>query len=256
MKVAILAGGKGSRLSEETDLKPKPMVEVGGRPILWHIMKYYAHYGFKEFFVALGYKSEVIKRYFLDYYSLAGGMTIDLSTGETRPEKKASEEWLVHLIDTGLDTFTGGRIKRLEPWLMDATFMATYGDGVSNVDLHDLLRFHRSQGRLATVTAVRPPARFGGLVLEGDQAIRFTEKAQAAEGWINGGFFVFEPGLFRYISDDKTSLELDALERLAAQGQLSAYKHNGFWQPMDTLRDVRMLEALWESAKPPWKLWK
>jgi glucose-1-phosphate cytidylyltransferase len=256
LKVVILAGGRGSRLSEETDLKPKPMVEIGGKPILWHIMKHYAQYGSKEFFIALGYKGEVIKRYFLDYFPLAGSMTIDLSTGQIRPEEKYSEEWLVHLIDTGLETLTGGRIKRLEPYLMDATFMVTYGDGVSNIDLHDLLRFHRSHGRLATVTAVRPPARFGGLVLEGDQVIRFSEKAQSAEGWINGGFYVFEPGLFRYMPGDKTSLEGETMEHLAAEGQLAAYRHDGFWQPMDTLRDVRMLEALWESAKPPWKSWK
>jgi len=257
MRVVILAGGRGSRLSEETDLKPKPMVEIGGRPILWHIMRHYAHYGFREFFVALGYKGEIIKRYFMDYYPLTGSITINLSNGKVlKAQKEESEGWLVHLMDTGLDTLTGGRVKRLEPWLKEETFMVTYGDGVSSIDLQDLLHFHRSHGRLATVTAVRPPARFGGLVLEGDLVIRFTEKAQADEGWINGGFMVFEPGVFRYLSGDDTSLEGEALEHLAVEGQLAAYRHVGFWQPMDTLRDVRMLQAHWESASPPWKLWK
>jgi len=256
MKVVILAGGRGSRLSEETDAKPKPMVEIGGRPILWHIMKHYAHYGFREFLIALGYKGEMIKRYFLDYYLLNGSMTINLSNGEVRPHRKECEDWLMHLMDTGPLTNTGGRIKRLEPCLKDETFMATYGDGVSNIDLQDLLRFHRSHGKLATVTAVRPPARFGGLVLEGDCVPKFTEKSQASEGWINGGFFVFEPGLFQYLLGDETSLELDALERIAADGCLAAYKHDGFWQCVDTLRDLRVLESLWQSAKPPWKVWE
>jgi len=256
LKVAILAGGKGTRLSEETEFKPKPMVEIGGRPILWHIMKHYVHYGFTEFYVALGYKGEVVKRYFLDYYALAGNMTVDLSNGGIKPQRKESEEWLVHLIDTGPDTLTGGRIKRLEQWLNGDSFMMTYGDGVSSIDLQDLLRFHRSSGRLATVTAVRPPARFGAIVLQGDLVLQFTEKSQVAEGWINGGFLVFEPGVFRYISGDSTSLEADVLQRLAAEGQLAAYRHEGFWQGMDTLRDVRLLESLWQSNKPPWKVWK
>lgn len=256
MKVVILAGGRGSRLSEETDVKPKPMVEIGGRPILWHIMKYYAHYGFKEFVIALGYKGEMIKRYFMDYYLLDGSMTINLSNGEIKSHKKKCEEWLVHLVDTGPDTNTGGRIKRLEPMLKNETFMATYGDGVSNVNLQNLLRFHQSHGRLATVTAVRPPARFGGLVLDGDYVPKFTEKSQAMEGWINGGFFVFEPELFRYIPGDSTSLELDALEQIAAEGRLSAYRHEDFWQCVDTLRDLRVLENLWQNGKPPWKVWE
>jgi glucose-1-phosphate cytidylyltransferase len=256
MSVVILAGGRGSRLSEETDVKPKPMVEIGGRPILWHVMKHYAHFGFGEFFIALGYKGEMVKRYFLDYHSLQGSMSIDLSKGEVKTHMKEHEEWHIHLIETGIDTNTGGRIKCLQPWLKDKTFMATYGDGVSNIDLNDLLRFHRSHGRLATMTAVRPQARFGALVLDGDMVVRFAEKSQTAEGWINGGFFVFEPELFRYLRDDNTSLEADALEGLAADGNLAAYRHEGFWQCMDTLRDVRTLESLWQSGKPPWKVWE
>jgi glucose-1-phosphate cytidylyltransferase len=256
MKVVILAGGRGSRLSEETDLKPKPMVEIGGRPIIWHIMKYYSCFDLKEFYVALGYRGEMIKRYFLDYYSLNGSMTINLASGGIVPYEKRSEDWIVHLIDTGDETNTGGRIKRLEKELKDETFMMTYGDGLSDVDLHDLLRFHKSQGKLATVTAVRPPARFGALMVQGNLVPKFLEKYTASEGWINGGFFVFEPGIFRYIPDDTTSLEAYALQRIAEDGQLAAYKHTGFWQPMDTLRDVRALEAHWQSPKPPWKLWK
>jgi len=255
MKVVILAGGFGTRLAEETDRIPKPMVEIGGRPILWHIMKHYAHYGFKEFFIALGYKGEVIKRYFLDYYALNGSLTINLATGEVQEHNKECEDWIVHLMDTGLETLTGGRIKRLEPWLRDGTFMVTYGDGVSDVDLRDLLRFHRSHGRLATVTAVRPPARFGGIIFNGDLVAKFTEKPHIGEGWINGGFMVLEPGVFAYLEGDNTSLEADVLERLAADGQLAAYRHEGFWQCMDTLRDVRLLESLWRSGKPPWKVW-
>jgi glucose-1-phosphate cytidylyltransferase len=255
MKVAILAGGVGSRLAEETDLKAKPMVEIGGRPILWHIMKHYAHYGFGEFVIALGYKGEEIKRYFLDYYSLNGSMTVNLSTGRLETHNKACEDWIVHLVDTGLQTFTGGRVKRLESRLKNETFMVTYGDGVSNLDLTALLEFHRSHGRLATVTAVRPPARFGGLVFDGDLVVEFTEKPQIGEGWINGGFLVFEPAVFDYLSSD-SSLEGDALEQLAADGQLAAYRHEGFWQCMDTMRDMRLLQSLWHSGKAPWKVWE
>lgn len=256
MKVVILAGGLGSRLSEETDLKPKPMVEIGGRPILWHIMKHYAHHGFKEFFLALGYKGEAIKHYFLDHCTLEGNMTVSLADGKVKAHETQREEWLVHLIDTGIVTNTGGRVKRLEQSLKDETFMVTYGDGVSDIDLSDLLRFHRTHQRLATVTAVRPPARFGALVFDGDLVPQFSEKSQAAEGWINGGYFVFEPGVFQYLSGDSTSLEADALEHLAKDRQLAAYKHGGFWHCMDTLRDVRMLESLWQRANPPWKVWK
>jgi glucose-1-phosphate cytidylyltransferase len=255
MKVVILAGGLGTRLAEETEVKPKPMIEIGGQPILWHIMKHYAHYGFKEFFIALGYKGEVIKRYFLDYLNLNSSMTIDLSSGEIKPRSRDCEDWVVHLIDTGQDTKTGGRIKRLEPWLRDGTFMVTYGDGVANIDLQALVRLHRTCGRIATVTAVRPPSRFGGLIFDGDLVANFTEKPQIGEGWINGGFMVFEPDLFKYLEGDHTWLESHALERLSADKQLAAYRHADFWQCMDTLRDKRHLESLWQEGRPPWKVW-
>lgn len=255
MKVVILAGGRGTRLSEETELRPKPMVEIGGRPIIWHIMKHYAHYECKEFFIALGYRGEIVKRYFLDYCSLSGNITVDLSKGLVDTHESDSEDWLVHLKDTGQDTNTGGRLKRLKPWLEESSFMLTYGDGVSNVDLKKLLEFHRGHGRLATVTAVRPPARFGGLVFTGDAVSEFTEKPQIGEGWINGGFMVFEPGVFDYLGADDSSLEADALEKLAADQQLMAFRHEEFWQSMDTMREVRLLESLWRSSQPPWKLW-
>jgi glucose-1-phosphate cytidylyltransferase len=255
MKVVILAGGLGTRLAEETEVKPKPMVEIGGRPILWHIMKHYAHYGFKEFFIALGYRSEVIKRYFLDYYGLNGSMTIDLTSGTVDVHKREIEDWIVHLIDTGPDTMTGGRVKRLERWLNDGTFMVTYGDGVCDVNLQDLLKFHRQHGRTATVTAVRPPARFGGLAFGDDHLAEFTEKPQAGEGWINGGFMVLEPDVFKYLKGEQSTLEVDGLERLAEDRQLVAYPHYQFWQCMDTLRDVRQLENLWQHNNAPWKVW-
>jgi glucose-1-phosphate cytidylyltransferase len=232
------------------------MVEIGGWPILWHIMKHYAHYGFKEFLIALGYKGEVIKRYFMDYYSLNGSMTIDLRNGKLGMHKKRCEDWVVHLMETGLETNTGGRVKRLEPWLKDSTFMVTYGDGVSDIHLEDLLKFHRSHGRIATVTAVRPPARFGGLIFNGDFVVKFTEKPQIGEGWINGGFLVFEPAVFKYLEGDKSSLEANAMERLAADHQLVAYKHDRFWQCMDTLRDKNLLERLWQERKATWKVWE
>jgi glucose-1-phosphate cytidylyltransferase len=256
MNVVILAGGLGSRLAEETEVKPKPMVEVGGSPILWHIMKHYAHYGFKDFFVALGYKGEMIKRYFLDYSGLSGSMTINLTSGEVETQNKECEDWIVHLIDTGLQTPTGGRVKRLERWLSKGTFMVTYGDGLSDINFADLLRFHKSHGRVATVTAVRPPARFGGLIFDGDLVTEFTEKPQIGEGWINGGFMVFEPAIFDYLQGDEDSLEANALETLARQGQLAAFRHNGFWQCMDTLRDKRLLESLWHGKEAPWKIWQ
>lgn len=255
MKVVILAGGLGTRLAEETEIKPKPMVEIGGRPILWHIMKHYAHHDFKEFFIALGHRGEVIKRFFLDYCSLNGNMTVDLSKGVVDNQDNDCEDWVVHLKNTGQETNTGGRIKRLESWLKDGTFMATYGDGVSDVDLSQLLDFHRAHGRIATVTAVRPPARFGGLIFDGDLVAEFTEKPQIGEGWINGGFMVLEPAVFDYLEGDNSSLEADALENLAADRQLVAYRHEAFWQCMDTMREVRLLESLWRSANPPWKVW-
>ena len=255
MKVVILAGGLGTRLSEETVVKPKPMVEIGGHPILWHIMKHYAHHGFKEFYVALGYRGEAVKRFFLDYVNLSGSMTINLSCGRVETRDQECEDWVIHLVDTGLETQTGGRIKRLEPHLRSETFMVTYGDGVCNVDLRHLLDFHRSHGRIATATAVRPPSRFGGLVFDGDIIAEFTEKPQIGEGWINGGFLIFEPAVFDYLEGDHSSLEADALERLAAARQLTAYRHEDFWQCMDTLRDKRLLESLWNEGHAPWKVW-
>ncbi len=255
MKTVILAGGLGTRLAEETEIVPKPMVEIGGRPILWHIMKHYAHRGFKEFIIALGYKSEVIKRYFLEYNALNDSITINLATGAVQAHDARREDWIVHLIDTGINTMTGGRIQRLKPWLQDETFMVTYGDGVSDVDVDELLRFHRAQGRLATVTAVRPPARFGGLALDGDRVANFTEKPQIGEGWINGGFMVLEPAVFDYMHGDDTILESHVLDRLAEDGQLVAYRHSRFWQCMDTLREKRLLESLWQGGSPPWKTW-
>lgn len=255
MKVVILAGGLGTRLAEETEITPKPLVEIGGRPILWHIMKHYAQCGFREFLIALGYKGEAIKHFFLDFFHLSGDMTVRLSQGGVERHAAEAEDWTVHLIDTGQQTYTGGRVKRLEPWLKDETFMVTYGDGVADVDLQDLLKFHRAHGRIATVTAVRPPARFGGLIFDGDLVSQFTEKPQAGEGWINGGFLVLEPAVFRYLEGDQSSLEANALERLAADRQLAAYRHHGFWQCMDTLRDKRLLEELWQQGSAPWKVW-
>lgn len=255
MKVVILAGGLGTRLAEETEVRPKPMVEIGGNPILWHIMQWYAHCGHNEFFIALGYKGEVIKRYFLDYYAMSSGsMTLSLKHGKTEIIDNKSEDWTVHLVDTGQATNTGGRVKRLETWLKDEPFLMTYGDGVCNVDVNAVVRFHREQRRIATVTAVRPPARFGNLELDGVAVKTFTEKSQVHEGWINGGFFVFEPAIFNYLKDDQTVMESDALEQLAREDQLVAYKHDGFWQCMDTLRDKRYLESLWQGGTAPWKI--
>jgi glucose-1-phosphate cytidylyltransferase len=255
MKVAILAGGVGSRLSEETVLKPKPMVEIGGRPILWHIMMHYSHFGFREFVIALGYKGEVIKKYMVDYCHLNSNLTVNLKSGQVELNGGYKPDWRVELIDTGIPTMTGGRIKRLAPYLGDSTFMLTWGDGVSDVDLHKLLAFHRSHGKLATMTIVRPPARFGHMELAGDQVVAFTEKPQTAEGWINGAFFVLEPGVFDYIEGDHTQWEREPLENLARDGQLMAYKHTSFWQCMDTLRDKVLLEKLWQSGNPPWMIW-
>jgi glucose-1-phosphate cytidylyltransferase len=254
-KVVLLAGGFGTRLAEETDVRPKPMVEIGGQPILWHIMRHYWKYGFKEFFIALGYRGEVIKRYFRDYHSLNGTITVDLARGEWTRREGAAEDWIVHLHDTGIKTMTGGRLKRLEPYLAGETFMLTYGDGLSDIDLCALLRFHKAHGRIATITAVRPPARFGGIVFDGDMVATFAEKPQIGEGWINGGFMVFEPAIFRYLNKgDDTILEAHALERLAADGHLAAFRHEAFWQCMDTLRDKLHLESLWTSGEAPWKV--
>jgi glucose-1-phosphate cytidylyltransferase len=258
MKVAILAGGLGSRISEETEIKPKPMVEIGGRPILWHIMKHYAHHGYRDFVVALGYKGEVIKRYMVEYASLHSDLTVDLRAGSVRRNGNGNgsepDDWTVDLIETGQETATGGRIKRLAPHVGDGTFMLTWGDGVSNIDLDSLLAFHRAHGKLATLTAVRPPARFGHLELDGDRIGEFSEKPQIGEGWINGAFFVLEPGVFDYIDGDATQWEREPLERLAEDGQLMAYRHEDFWQCMDTIRDKKLLEELWKDGAP-WRTW-
>lgn len=255
MKVVLLAGGLGSRLAEETEIRPKPMVEIGGKPILWHIMKHFAHYGHTEFYVALGYKGEYIKRYFLDYLSLNGSMSIDLSSGKIESSNRDSEDWVIHLVDTGFDTPTGSRVHRMRSQIGDEPVLVTYGDGVADIDLDQLLTFHRSHGKLATVTAVRPPARFGELLFDGDLVSKFTEKPQIHEGWINGGFLVLEPGAFEYLHERDCSLEVDTLSRLAADRQLGAYKHQNFWQCMDTLRDKRQLENLWDNNTAPWKVW-
>ena len=257
MKVGILAGGVGSRLAEETELRPKPMVEIGGMPILYHIMKHYAHYGFSDFVVAVGYKGDYIKRYMVDYCSLSGDLRIDFANRSVLfgDRTEESEGWTVDIVETGQRTNTGGRIKRLAPHLGNDTFMLTWGDGVSDVNLDDLLAFHRAHGRLATVTAVRPPARFGKLDIVGDRVVQFSEKPQLDEGWINGAFFVLEPGIFDYIDGDATQWEKAPLERLAADGELMAYRHDSFWQCMDTLRDKKLLEGLWQSGEAPWKTW-
>ena len=256
MKIAILAGGVGTRLVEETEIKPKPMVEIGGRPMLWHIMMHYSHYRFNDFVIALGYRGEVIKKYIVDYCSLNSNLTVNFKTGDVKIHDGAKPEWTVELIDTGISTLTGGRIKRLAPFLGNQTFMLTWGDGVSDINLVDLLAFHQSHGKLATLTAVRPSARFGHLEIEDNTVVQFTEKPQTKEGWINGAFFVLEPGIFDYIDGDDSQWEREPLERLARDGQLMAYKHTRFWQCMDTLRDKRLLENLWESGKAPWKIWK
>lgn len=255
MKTVILAGGFGTRLSELTAAIPKPMVEIGGKPMLWHIMNIYAAHGFEEFVLALGYKAESVKEYFLNFFAINHDLTVDLETGKTVIHEGGLPSWKIHLINTGLETQTGGRIKRLKEWVGNETFMMTYGDGLSNVNIEELVAFHKSHKKLATVTAVHPPARFGGLVLQGNRVEEFSEKNQSKEGWINGGFFVLEPEIFDYIENDKTIWEKDPLEKLAAQGQLMAYFHEGFWQPMDTLRECRILESLWQSGEAPWKIW-
>ena len=256
MKVAILAGGVGTRLMEETIIKPKPMVEIGSRPILWHILKHYSHYGYNKFVIALGYKGEYIKKYLIDYSSLHSNLTVNIKNGNVRPHGiEHHPDWTIELIDTGLETLTGGRIKRLASYLGNQTFMLTWGDGVSNVNLNELLKFHKSHGKLATLTAVRPTARFGHLNLVGDQVKEFSEKPQTSEGWINGAFFVLESGVFDYIDGDQTQWEKEPMEQLAKDGQLMAYKHTGFWQCMDTLRDKHLLNQLWDSGRAPWKVW-
>ncbi len=255
MKVGILAGGLGARLAEETETKPKPMVEIGGLPIIWHIMMHYNYYGYNNFVIALGYKGEYIKKYFMDYCQLNCNLTVNMKNGDVMKHDGYKTDWIVELIDTGRNTLTGGRIKRLEPFLGNETFMLTWGDGVADINLHKLLKFHKSHGKLATLTAARPPARFGHIELDGDQIVEFSEKVQAKEGWINGAFFVLEPEVFDYIDGDQTQWEKEPLENLAKDGQLMAYRHHSFWQCMDTLRDKRRLDELWQQENPPWKIW-
>ena len=255
MKVGILAGGYGTRLAEETEVRPKPMVEIGGMPILWHIMMHYYHYGHREFAIALGYKGDFIKRWFSDFSTLGGNVRVETGNGKViRTNDSRKPDWVVDLIDTGSATLTGGRIKRLKEYFGGETFLLTWGDGVSNVDLEALVKFHRRHGKLATVTAVRPPARYGNLEFSGDQVTSFTEKSQLHEGWINGAFFVLEPAVMDYISGDDVMFEHAPLENLAADGELVAYRHESFWQCMDTLREKHLLEQLWKEGAP-WKSW-
>jgi glucose-1-phosphate cytidylyltransferase len=253
--VVILCGGMGTRLVEYTEVQPKPMVEIGGRPILWHIMKHYSTYGFREFILALGYKGEVIKRYFLDFFSMNQDFTVSVQNGHIQTIRhREVEQWQVHLVDTGLSTLTGGRMQKIKHLIDSKTFMMTYGDGVSDINLDALLTFHKQHKHLVTLTAVRPPARFGALEFEGVQIHHFKEKSTLHEGWINGGFFVIEPEALQCIDGD-VMWEHAPMENLAAQGKLCGYQHEGFWQCMDTARDLRYLESLWATEKPPWKVW-
>ncbi len=253
MKVVLLAGGFGTRLAEYTESIPKPMVPIGGRPILWHIMQHYAAYGHKDFYLALGYKAQVVKEFFLNYRALNADFTVDLQSGAVTPHQLDEVDWRVTLVDTGLQTMTGGRVKRMEPFIGKETFLLSYGDGVASVDLEALLAFHRKHGKLVTVTAVRPTARFGELELNGHRVTSFQEKPQVHEGWINGGFFVMEPGFFELIDNDQTILERSPLEQAAQAGELVAYQHEGFWQCMDTKRDRDNLETLALLDHPPWQ---
>jgi len=257
MKVIILAGGFGTRLSEETDLKPKPMVEIGGKPILWHIMKIYSHFGFNDFIVCLGYKGYMIKEYFANYYIRYSDLTINLANNHVKVHDSHCEPWKVTLIDTGLNTQIGGRIKRVQEYIGNERFMVTYGDGVGDINIKELLEFHKKHGKYATVTAVQPSGRFGAMDISEQNVVNnFIEKPAGDGSWVNGGFFVLEPEIFDYIKGDETIWEREPLENLAEEDQLVAYKHSGFWKPMDTLRDKRELEAMWNSGKAPWKIWK
>lgn len=258
MKVVLLAGGYGTRISEETDLKPKPMVEIGGKPILWHIMKIYSHYGFNDFVVLLGYKGYYIKEYFANYFLHQSDITIDLQTNSMQVHNNTSEPWKVTLVDTGLDTMTGGRIKRAQKYIGNETFLLTYGDGVSDINIQKTVEFHKSHGKAITMTAIQPEARFGNLDIDEDtfRIERFIEKPPTEAGWINGGFFVCEPKVFEYLSEDETCVfEQKPLQQLALDGEMFAYKHSGFWQPMDTLRDNQKLNKLWKYGNAPWKVW-
>ncbi len=253
MKVIILAGGFGTRLSEYTETIPKPMVRVGGRPILWHVMKRYAKYGYVDFHLALGYKAEVIKEYFLHYRSLNSDFTVDLGSGEIKAHQTEKIDWNVTLVHTGQESMTGGRVKRMQPFIGNEPFLLTYGDGVADIDIDELVRFHQSHGKMVTVSAVHPAARFGELDMNEGVVSSFKEKPQMAQGWINGGFFVIEPEFFNFIDGDKTILERDPLEKVAEMGELMAYRHDGFWQCMDTKRDRDSLEELWQTGDAPWE---
>ncbi|MFA5076876.1 MAG: glucose-1-phosphate cytidylyltransferase [Candidatus Micrarchaeia archaeon] len=254
MKTIILAGGLGTRLSEETSVRPKPMVEIGGMPILWHIMKTYSHYGFNEFVVCLGYKGYMIKEWFANYFLHRSDITIDLKSNKMEVHDTHSEDWKVTLVDTGLETQTGGRVKKVQKYI-DGAFMLTYGDGLSDINIRDLVQFHKKHGKPATVTAVQPPGRFGVLNIEGESVKNFSEKPKGDGVWINGGFFVLEPAVFDYIKGDETAWEREPAEKLSAEGGMMAYRHSGFWKPMDKLRDKNDLEELWVSGKAPWKVW-
>lgn len=258
MKVVVLAGGFGTRISEESHLKPKPMVEIGGQPILWHILKEYSHYGYNDFIICCGYKAEVIKNYFANYYLLHSDVTFDFGKGnQIQIHSNAAEPWKVTVVDTGLNTMTGGRVKRIQKYVGDEPFMLTYGDGVCDVDINKLLEFHLRSGKQATITAIQPGGRFGALDIQPDSSIQsFVEKRKEDGGWINGGYMVLEPGIFDRITGDSTVFEREPLEGLAAEGQLCAYQHPGFWQCMDTMRDKERLERLWASGQAPWKSWE
>ena len=256
MKAVIVAGGFGTRISEETHLIPKPMIQIGGKPVLWHIMKIYSHYGINEFIICLGYKGYVIKEYFANYFLHTSDVTFDLRTNEMNVHQNSAEPWKITLVDTGEDTMTGGRLKRIQNYIGDETFCFTYGDGVSNVNISEEIEFHHSKGRLATVATVMPPGRFGAIDLQEDRIVGFREKPNGDGNWVNGGFFVLEPGIFEYNRGDETIWEQEPLEMLAKQGQLSAYFHHHFWHPMDTLRDKVKLEELWNSHNAPWNVWK
>ena len=255
MKAVILAGGLGTRISEESSLRPKPMIEIGGMPVLWHILKIYAHHGINEFIICLGYKGYIIKEYFANYFLHMSDVTFDMSTNALEVHQRNAEPWRVTLVDTGAETQTGGRLKRVASYLNGETFFFTYGDGVADIDIAAELAFHREKGLLATMCAAQPPGRFGAIDIDGNRITRFEEKPAGDGTWINGGFFVLEPGVLELIDDDATIWERTPLERLARDGQLSAYKHRGFWQPMDTLRDKNKLEELWHSGRAPWKVW-
>ena len=255
MRAVILAGGLGTRLAEETSVRPKPMVEIGGKPVLWHLMKLYSHHGVNDFVICLGYRGYVIKEYFANYFLHTSDVTFDLAENRMEVRHRHCEPWRVTLVDTGEHTQTGGRLRRVREYVGDDTFCFTYGDGLSDVDVGALIRFHREQRRLATVTAVQPPGRFGALDIAGARIMRFEEKPQGDGAWVNGGFFVLEPDAVDYVSDDATVWEREPVERLARDAQLSAYTHRGFWQPMDTLRDRTLLEGLWQSGRAPWKVW-